>query len=396
MHITLDNIFAFLILLLILITFMGYIIPSTYLSFTIVKEHQLEEVAQAVLDKVLLSPGIPGNWGDVLVVKSGDELLSFGIQKAGGEPYELDIDKVLRIINVGEGQLPPSIRIDAWTIARLLGLENKYGFSIIITPALNISMETLGHYSFKGSVQVPSVVEITVKTPEGRPAIGANATGIYAFIIIDKEHDEDISYVDHVYKTAVVNLDGKARLDFTDFLKAAETEVSNLQKSFSALIVYADYYGVRSVNSSMLGDSDILEEETVGDYLIVSLEGSFETPAARHLKNQTALANPPYYIYLSTFRNETDGESGMVINSGSKNHRVYRVTSTVDTNVAFMMMPVKYRGRYYVITFSRPPSTVICQTGRASGNIKTSVLRRIVRIGSFHYVFELRVWRWGE
>jgi len=202
--------------------------------------------------------------------------------------------------------------------------------------------------------------------------------------------------VDHVYKTAVVNLDGKARLDFTDFLKAAETEVSNLQKSFSALIVYADYYGVRSVNSSMLGDSDILEEETVGDYLIVSLEGSFETPAARHLKNQTALANPPYYIYLSTFRNETDGESGMVINSGSKNHRVYRVTSTVDTNVAFMMMPVKYRGRYYVITFSRPPSTVICQTGRASGNIKTSVLRRIVRIGSFHYVFELRVWRWGE
>ncbi|MGB9717756.1 MAG: hypothetical protein ACPL4E_04875 [Thermoproteota archaeon] len=396
MHVTIDNMFAFLILLLILVTFMGYIIPTAYLSFTTAREHQLEEVAQAIMDKVLLSTGIPEDWGDVLKVENSSQLLSFGLQKAGGEPYELDMDKVLRMINIGGGQLPETIQIDAWTIARLLGLENKYGFSISITPALNLTTRVVGYYSLRGGVQVPSLVEVTVKTYEGRPAISANVTGVYVFMIIDKEAGRDVCYVDYVFKTGPVRTDGKASLDFTDLLSYAETRVKDLQKSFSALIVYADYYGIRAVNSSMLGETDILNGTTVGDYLILSISGSLETPAARHLRNQTALANPPYYVYLSTFRNETNGESGMIINRGSKNYRVYRITSTIDEDVAFIMTPVKYMGKYYVATFYRPPSITICQTGMASGNIKTSVLKRMVRIGSFHYVFTVRVWRWAE
>ncbi|MGQ9690049.1 MAG: hypothetical protein ACUVQY_02035, partial [Thermoproteota archaeon] len=143
--VTIDNVFAFLVLLLILVTFMGYIIPSAYLSFTSVKEHQLEEVAQAVMDKILLSPGIPEDWGNILVVSSSDELSSFGLHNAGGEPYVLDMDKVLRMVNVGEGQLPKSIQIDAWTIVRLLWLENKCGLSIRIYPALNITQRVVGY-----------------------------------------------------------------------------------------------------------------------------------------------------------------------------------------------------------------------------------------------------------
>ncbi|MBO3842340.1 MAG: hypothetical protein FGF48_07995, partial [Candidatus Brockarchaeota archaeon] len=154
---------------------------------------------------------------------------------------------------------------------------------------------------------------------------------------------------------------------------------------------------IRAVNSSLLGETDVLQGSTVGDYLIVRFpEGGAYIPGARHLKNQTALANPPYYIYLSRLLNETNGESGMVVNRGAKDYRVYRVSNTIDEDVAFIMMPVKYLGRYYVVNFRRPTSTTICQIGSASGNIKTSVLRRMVKIGSFHYVFEVRVWRWGE
>jgi hypothetical protein len=396
MHVTIDNMFAFFILLLILVTFMGYIIPTAYLSFTTAREHQLEEVAQAIMDKVLLSTGIPEDWGDILKIQDSSQLLSFGLQKAGGEPYVLDMDKVLRMINIGGGQLPETVQIDAWTVARLLGLENKYGFSIRITPALNLTASVVGYYNFKGGVQVPSMVEVTVKTYEGRPAVSANLTGVYVFMIIDRDQGQDVCYVDYVFKTSPVRIDGRASLDFTDLLRDAETGVKNIQKSFSALIVYADYFGIRAVNSSMLGETDILNGTTVDDYLILSIEGSLEIPAARHLRNQTALANPPYYVYLSTFRNETNGESGLVINKGSKNYRVYRITSTIDEDVAFMMLPVKYRGKYYVATFYRPPSVTICQTGMASGNIKTSVLKRMVKIGSFHYVFEIRVWRWAE
>lgn len=397
MQVTLDNMFAFLVLLLILVTFMGYIIPTAYLSFATVKEHQLEEVAQAIVDKVLLSPGIPENWGDILVVEDSSQLYAFGLQKAGGEPYELDMDKVLRIVNVGVWQLPETVQIDAWTIARLLGIENKYGLSIRMTPALNLTATPLAYYDLKGGVKVPSVINVTVKTSEGRPAISANVTGIYVLVIIQKEGGEDVCYVDYLDRTSVTNVDGCATLNFADFLKDAETKVGNLQKSFSAVIIYADYYGIRAVNSSLLGETDILQGSTVDDYLIVRFsEGGASIPGARHLRNQTALVNPPYYVYLSRLLNETKGESGMVVNRGAKDYRVYRVSNTIDEDVAFIMMPVKYLGKYYVVNFLRPPSTTICQIGMAGGNIKTSVLRRMVRIGSFHYVFEVRVWRWGE
>ncbi|MBO3754449.1 MAG: hypothetical protein FGF53_06210, partial [Candidatus Brockarchaeota archaeon] len=322
---------------------------------------------------------------------------AFGLQKAGGEPYELDMDKVLRIVNTGIGQLPETVQIDPWTIARLLGVENKYGLSIRIMPALNLTATPLAYYDLKGGVMVPSVIKITVKTPEGRPAISANVTGIYVLMVIQKEGGEDVCYVDYLDKTSVVNPDGYATLDFSDFLEDARDRVGNLQRSFSAAIIYADYYGIRAVNSSLLGETDVLQGSTVGDYLIVRFpEGGAYIPGARHLKNQTALANPPYYIYLSRLLNETNGESGMVVNRGAKDYRVYRVSNTIDEDVAFIMMPVKYLGRYYVVNFRRPTSTTICQIGLASGNIKTSVLRRMVKIGSFHYVFEVRVWRWGE
>ncbi|MGQ9597496.1 MAG: hypothetical protein ACUVQY_09735 [Thermoproteota archaeon] len=86
----------------------------------------------------------------------------------------------------------------------------------------------------------------------------------------------------------------------------------------------------------------------------------------------------------------------MVINRGAKNYRVYELTSGIDEDVTLLMLPVKYRGKYYLASFLRPPYSIICQTGMAQGNIKTSVLKRMVRIGSFHYTCEVRVWRWGE
>ncbi|MGQ9691515.1 MAG: hypothetical protein ACUVQY_09730, partial [Thermoproteota archaeon] len=151
----------------------------------------------------------------------------------------------------------------------------------------------VGYYDLKGGIEVPSIVNVTVKTPEGRPAINANAMGIYVFLIVNREKGEDVYYVSYFFKTGIVNLNGEMMLDFTTFLESAEVDIKSFQKSFSALIIYADYYGIRAVNSSILGETDILQGTTVGDYLILSVNGSIEIPAARHLYNQTAAANPP-------------------------------------------------------------------------------------------------------
>ncbi|MEM2940146.1 MAG: hypothetical protein QW304_01125 [Thermoproteota archaeon] len=419
MHITLDNAFAFSILVLILITFIGYIIPTAYVSFTTVREHQLDEIAQSIMDKTLLSPGVPENWGDINLVQSEDDLNAFGFQKSGGEPYELDVNKLLRIASVNTSTtmtLPKYVRISADRIAKLLGLENEYGFSIRITPALNISAKVLdppyyfhnGHGVGHGKLTAPCYIEISVKTPDGRPAIGANVTGLYIFMSLRGQESKEECYLNSSYYSSsqLVGPDGKVTLDFTSFLSSIDAKLGNkvLRKSGSSIVIYADYYGIRAVNSSLL-ETDvegILDGTVINNYLILEHESGeelefFAPPAAIHLGKEAALANPPYYVYLSDFEDVTEhGESGWIINHGHYNIRVYELASVVDDDVSLIMVPVKYRGGYYLANFFREPSNVICQKGAASGNIKTSVLRRMVRVGSFHYIVEVRVWRWGE
>jgi len=416
MHVTLDNIFAFLILILIVVTFTGYIIPSAYFSFTTVREHQLEEVAQSIMDKILLSPGVPENWGDIHMVQSENGLKAFGLQKADGEPYELDVNKIMRIVSVNTSTtktLPSYVRISPDAMARLLGLGRDYGFSIRITPALNMSIKTVDTYTFSngrgeghGQLTVPRRVEVTVTTPDGRPALGANVTGLFIFMSIRKQGSREDCYVNSSYLSSQrTDWRGKTTLDFTALLSSIDNELRGkvLKKSCSSIVIYADYYGIKAINSSLLAtDADsILGGTVVDNYLILEHEAGdefefFTPPAAIHLGKEVALANPPYYVYLSDFEEETRGESGRIINNGHFNIRVYELTNVVDDDVSLILMPVKYRGNYLLTCFFRAPSNVLCQKGAASGNIKTSVLKRMARIGSFHYIVEVRVWRWGE
>lgn len=429
MHVTLDNAFAFSILTLILITIMGYIVPSAYVSFTTVKEHQLEEVAQSIMDKILLNPGVPENWGDIRLVQSEDDLKAFGLQKANGSLYELDIDKILRINSVNISKtvtrwyksgnnwnpvivkinktvtLPETIRINPDKIAELLGLGKDYGFSIRIIPALNISVYYNSYYEFSngqgaggGWLKVPNPIIVTVKTPEGRPALGANVTGLFMIMSVVEKRDEEYN-ISYTYLTSVTDREGRAVLDFRTFLDDINTKLRGnvLRRSGYSIVVYADYYGIRAVNSSLLETDfdEVLNGMVVDNYLI--LEHGFEKHAAVHLGESAGLANPPYYIYLSLFENVTEhGESGWIINHGNYRIRVYELANVVDDDVSLIVVSAKYTGKYRLFSFFRTPSDVICQKGAASGNIKTSVLRRMVKVGSFHYIVEVRVWRWGE
>jgi len=416
MHVTLDNAFAFSILVLILITIMGYIIPSAYVSFTTIREHQLDEIAQSIADKILLSPGYPEDWGDIMKVKRDNDLLSFGLQKAGGDLYELDVDKVLRIVNVGDYQLPSTIKINYSRIAELLGLGNEYGFSIRVRPALNVSIFPSGMYEFnKGGSKkqdVVSSVDVMVRTLEGRPAIGANVTGLYVFMHVrnkGNKENKDYVYMNHTYMTSVTGPDGKATIDFQEYIKDLENkireeedlELGQFKKAIPALIVFAEYYGIRAVNSTVIGSSEDapLKGVIVNNYVIVdyNIDEFYEGPhGAAHVKNATGLVNPPYYVYVGALSNDTNGQSGLVINTGAKKHRVYKISVEIDDETTFIILPVKKEGKEKMIAVFRPPSDSSCQLGWAYGNIKTSIVRRMVKMGSFHYIVEIRVWRWGE
>ncbi|MEM3711942.1 MAG: hypothetical protein QXR97_00145 [Thermoproteota archaeon] len=428
MHVTLDNAFAFSILVLILITIMGYIIPSAYMSFTTIKEHQLEEVAQSIMDKILFSPGVPENWGDINIVNSENDLKAFGLQKANGSLYALDVDKILRIASVNTTTsvtLPSTVRISPDTIARLLGLGNEYGFSIRVTPALNISFEVLALHCIKQTghdcvYSVPSRIRVTVKTPEGRPAIGANVTGLYILTTLEKDPgnpNDRLANFTFFFVRDVTDWKGEAELEFENPLEGVKNENRDLKNTCTSMVVYVDYHGIRVVNSHIFQDysdfDDFLNSMIIDNYLVLEFDDAPIIPnGARKLKHsgvrvpEVGLANPPYYIYLSELKDITEipqgsGDSGWIINHGNFRIRVYNLSKIVDDNVVLIMLPVSVPTsgggrRWILVNFFREPSNVICQKGVASGNIKTSVLRRMVRIGSFHYIVEVRVWRWGE
>ncbi|MEM2821886.1 MAG: hypothetical protein QXM98_06485, partial [Thermoproteota archaeon] len=348
-------------------------------------------------------------------VEHDNDLLSFGLQKAGGDLYELDVDKVLRIVNVGDYQLPSTIKINYSRIAELLGLGNEYGFSIRVRPALNVSIFPSGMYEFnKGGSKkqdVVSSVDVMVRTLEGRPAIGANVTGLYVFMHVRNKGNKDYVYMNHTYMTSVTGPDGKATIDFQEYIKDLENKIREeedlklgwFKKAIPAIVVFAEYYGIRAVNSTVIGSSgDIpLKGAIVNNYVIVDysidIDEFYEGPhGAAHVKNATGLVNPPYYVYIGSLNN-TRGESDEVINPGAKKHRVYEITSVViDDETTFIILPFKKEGEGKVIAIFRPPSDSSCQLGLASGNIKTSIVRRMVKMGSFHYIAEVMVWRWGE
>jgi hypothetical protein len=404
MDITIDNLFAFGILLVVVFAFVGFVIPSTYLPFTTTKEHQLEDIAQGIMDKLLLTTGYPADWGNDITVP-GSALTAFGLRKEGGEPYELDVNKILRICNSSTFTVPSTLYVDPADTARLLGLDGsvKYSFSIQISPALNITVESVSYYILKGNSgknnsQVPSVIKLAVKNSEGRPASNANVSVIYLLMNVrTKAGEDDIAYMNYSCFTKVTDWSGQCTMNFTSFLEAVEADLkqakSDLAKTSVALTVFAEYYGIKSTSSFPM--DEVLTASIVGNYLIVDFPVDTLPNGARHMLNMCALGVPPLYIYLDYLHNETNGQAGMVINAGAKKHRVYALGQDIDEDVSFIYLAVKYRGSYYTAVIMRPPPSVVYQAG-VPGGIKTSVLRRIVRIGPWHYVFTVAVWRGAE
>lgn len=396
MDITIDNLFAFLIFLLLVITFLGYIVPSTYLSFTTTEQHQLEVIAEGTMDKFLLSTGDPLDWGKDITINAST-LSAFGLRKNGGDVYELDIDKALRIANVGPAQLPTTVQIDSDTVSRLLGLREprRYDYSLRIIPALNVSVRILANYSLKGTESVPSILAVTVLNPDGRPASNTNVTGLYLLMNARQKGNDETVYMNYTYFTQVSNWEGKCNLNFTSWIKAVESDIgsSQLKKTSTAVTIYGDYYGIRSTSSFAL--SSALQGSIVGRYLIVEFPIEELPKGARQMQNATALSIPPYYVYLDYLHNETNGQSGMIVNAGSKKYRVYALGNDVDDDVSFIFVPVKYLGQYTAMTFMRPPINLGSQSA-TPGGVKTSVLRRLVRIGSWHYIVQITVWRQAQ
>jgi len=411
MQSTVDNLFSVIILFFIVSVGLLFLYPLFYVPNTEAKEHQLEDVAVATFNKIVSTTGIPQDWGANLNI-SASNLQAFGLAKANASiPYTLDINKILRITNSSSFPMPSTAYIDSETIAKLLGLrgENRYEFSITITPALNISYVVLSFLDVNtgnnNKERVPTVFNVKVTNYAGKPAANANVTITYVLVVVvnnQGQQQNDVYYYNTTSVTALTNWNGEVTIDATNWvtqiISGYKTKSYVLNHAALTVLVTAWYNGIRSMMPYAYNNgSNLLNASTFGNYLFLLYPSDLIPSGAFQITNSTLEFVPPIYIYLDAIINQApNGNAWQIINRGSKKYRVYQLDHAVEDDVALLLVPAKYTGNYYNIVAFRVPYVMSFGTGKPGGGIKTVVLENLVKIGSYDYLFKLTMWRSGE
>jgi len=197
-----------------------------------------------LLDNVLLNPGYPVDWGTSNSAPAG-----FGLQDPEFTQYKLSPFSLMRLqsstgkpvnysrtgltysnITMGFGNfllVPYTETINYSTATKLLGINNTYGFQLVITPIITISITE----THPGN---PLTVTVNV-TGTGFPL--SNATVSYCLLkVVEKGKGKNPSYTS-AFGTAYTDEKGSAVLNFQN---------TSATDSY-ALIVYAHLSGLVGV-----------------------------------------------------------------------------------------------------------------------------------------------------
>ncbi|MCD6209064.1 MAG: hypothetical protein J7J67_02620, partial [Thermoproteales archaeon] len=121
MHVILEYL-AIGVLIILFITISLNMIEDITGRLVTVKEEQVYNVAERLMDKILLTPGFPADWGTNIMVSS-DDLRDFGLAlNRTRAPYIIDPDKVMRLANLSI--LPNPLLLNYSRIADLLGISD--------------------------------------------------------------------------------------------------------------------------------------------------------------------------------------------------------------------------------------------------------------------------------
>jgi len=155
---TVDHMIAVTVFLAATLLFIG-LFNQTIQTAVIYQRHRATATkASDLLDNMLLSPGIPVNWGQTDIDPTG-----FGLQDPEFTQYKMSPYSLMRLrSSVGDpvyyeatGQwysnvtidernfmlVPYNLALDYSTVTRLLGINNTYGFQLTLTPIVSVSIE---------------------------------------------------------------------------------------------------------------------------------------------------------------------------------------------------------------------------------------------------------------
>jgi hypothetical protein len=198
--------FMMFVMLVTLHTNMQNLITDTT-ALIVQEEYQM---AESLLDMILLSPGSPQNWGPT------DPVL-FGLAAQDAiDTYVLDPRKVIRL----DENCTDYPFISPGELRNLLGLTSDINLVIRITPIFPIEIQPLGDGEYR----------IVVTNNRGVPTANVNVTGYY----VPESQGLNGSWI---HDQGVTGIDGSCTLDF------GSTEDGYV-------VVCADLIGVKTMRTS--------------------------------------------------------------------------------------------------------------------------------------------------
>jgi len=394
LEVNIDAILSGLVLILMITSTLSFVFTAAYGPLEAVQEHELENVANTILDRILLTPGSPSDWGSNIAVTQG-AMTSFGLAKEGSTTLmDLDPSKVMRLADPALFPIPRSLHIDPIRAATLLGLRSdiRYGFLVTITPALNISATQVSNVSlYKGGDMIPSVLSVGVLSYDLIPAANAEVRALIVLSVLYPEKDQDLSEVYATTISATTDWQGRCVVNATGWLAGLHDDLSKkeLKKSYISVMVYAEYHGITSAVVFDFGST--IRGGSIGDYLFVNASQVY-VPGQKYKKKgqYTLMFNASQLIVLPD--HVIPGYLINVTGRGWDGYKAYRVSTPLIDQVVAAYLIGSIKKDYYSIAFPRPLTPITFGTGAPSA-MKTAVLRRVVRIGGLHFLFELKVWR---
>jgi len=409
MHAILEYIGVTLIIVIILFSTI-YAVNASTTRLSHIKEEQLYTVAERLMDKIILTPGYPYDWGYNFSLYNGS-LTDFGLAEYGSRtPYQLDPEKILRLTNLT--QLPNPLYISGEEIAELLGIKEKYFFILEMKPLISIysrvlTYVNLGRGQGQGTSSLPEKIEVTLTNYYGVNIAGANVTGIYILVWV-KSLGQSLSY--NYYSPIPVEsnitwFDGKCILDFSEELDNALDEIKqkSYKKIFGMVLIHVNWHGFVSIGYSLpysLGD--IVEGYVIGNYLIVNYNVTIIPRAAILIKDEVLQAVPECRSLLQVTAVEIVDENNTayrVINSGAKKYRVYRLEYVEKLATHIIMVGTYTPGqggrRIFLLPISRMPMLYI-RYGTYGELVNAVNIVRIAYFFNYPYIVRLTLWRKEE
>jgi hypothetical protein len=216
-----DHMVSLITFLLAMMLFIGMFSQTIKNALTYQNNNVVAFKCSDLLDNIMLSPGIPPQWGQTDDVPAG-----FGLQAADFTQYQLSPFSLMRLrssigeavnytmtgqyysnISIGFGQsllVPYSEALDYSTASNLLGINGSYGFSLTLTPIVNITILPTNSSNF--SIDVTGL---------GFPL--ANADVDYCLITVDCKEEGAYPQYQISYGSTVTDSAGSASLSFPGF-----------------------------------------------------------------------------------------------------------------------------------------------------------------------------------